>query len=66
MGKGTAERKKARRVASRPKPEQAITKAFWEGLPKEQKKRHKDGSRFIRLNKPDGTLIRWVCVVWSH
>lgn len=66
MGKATAERKKARREALRPKPEQTITKLFWLGLSKNQKKRHKDGSRFVRMNNPGGTLISWVCVRWFH
>lgn len=66
MGKATAERKAARKAASKPKPELTITKAVWDGLPREQKKRHKDGSRFIRKNRPGESRAEWVCVVWHH
>lgn len=64
MARAIRELKKARRLALRPKVEDWIKKIEWEDLPREQKKRHDDGSRHIRLNKTNGTLIRWICVDW--
>jgi hypothetical protein len=75
MAGQVAARKKARKEAAKPKVEDWITKARWEtlreadeGKPKADKQtsQWKDGSKFIRLNKPNGTLIRLVCVSWRH
>jgi hypothetical protein len=75
MAGQVAERKRARREAAKPKVEDWITKADWQRRRKadklkpasaKQTRLWKDGSKFIRLNKPNGTLIRFVCVSWRH
>lgn len=82
MAGQVAERKRARREAAKPKVEDWITKADWLQRRKtdwinhilgklkpasaRQTRLWKDGSKFIRLNKPNGTFIRFVCVSWRH
>jgi hypothetical protein len=75
MAGQVAARKKARKEAAKPKVDEWITRARWDAMREDDRVRPKaarqtrlwkDGSKFVRLNKPDGTLIRLLCVSWRH
>lgn len=75
MARQVAERKRARREAARPVVEEWITKAKWVALRKadklkldsaKQTRQWKNESKFMRLNKPSGDFVRWLCVSWRH
>lgn len=75
MAGQVAARKRARKEAAKPKVEDWLTKAQWvekrkadklKSASAKQTRKWKDGSKFVRLNKPNGTLVRWMCVSWQQ
>lgn len=43
-----------------------ITKGIWNTVPKTQKKKHKDGKRFLLLKTPGNLTGQWVPVYWQR
>lgn len=42
-----------------------LTKAIWNALPTQEKRKHKNGDKLILMKGKSGQPDRWVKVVWN-